>query len=153
MSEYFPPSAFYFEVRISGMSGVQGQFQEVSGIDVEVEVERLKEAGNNSFEQPVPGRTKYNNLVLKRGLFVEGSAMAKWVKKSAQSNLEMSGISRVQLKDVIVSLLDPSTGSALMSWSFVNAFPVKWSLGALNSQESAVAIENIELAYQEWKFA
>ncbi len=149
MSEYFPPSAFYFEVRIDGMAGVQGQFQEVSGIDVEVEVERLKEAGNNAFQQPVPGQTKYNNLVLKRGLLVEGSALADWVEDCVQSNLNK----KVKLKDVLVSILDPETGSALMSWSFANAFPVKWSMGALNSQESAVAVETIELAYQEWKFA
>lgn len=149
MSDYFPPSAFYFEVSIDGVAGVQGQFQEASGIEVEVEIERLKEVGNNAFQQPVPGQTKYNNLVLKRGILVGGSELMRWAKDSIQSNLNK----RIRPRNIVVSLLDPGTGNPLVSWSFVAAYPVKWSLGALNSQESAIATETIEFAYQEWKFA
>jgi phage tail-like protein len=35
-----------------------------------------------------------------------------------------------------------------MSWSFVKAYPLKWSVADLKSQESSVLIETIEFAYQ-----
>jgi hypothetical protein len=35
-----------------------------------------------------------------------------------------------------------------MSWNFVKAYPVKWAINDLKSQESNILIETIELAYQ-----
>jgi phage tail-like protein len=34
-----------------------------------------------------------------------------------------------------------------MQWTFNNAYPVKYAVSDLNSQESNIAIESIELAY------
>lgn len=117
-------------------------------MEVHAEVEPIAEAGLNSYSHRVPKRTQYNNLVLKRGLLLEDSAMFQWVSNTLQNGLN----SKITLKTITVNLLDPKYHSPLKSWVFVDAYPVKWSLGTLNSMETAVAIENIEFAYSYWRF-
>lgn len=145
---YNPPSAFHFEVLIDSMPGVQASFQEVSGIDVTAEVEPISEAGLNSYSHRVPKRTSYPNLILKRGLLIDDSAMMDWVEDTIQGGLNQ----KIKPKNLTVSLMGKN-GEPLQSWSIVNAYPVKWSLGGLNSGESAHAFESIELAYSYWEFA
>ena len=38
----------------------------------------------------------------------------------------------------------------LHGWTFANAYPVRWELGAFNAEENKVAVETIELAYAYW---
>ena len=49
--------------------------------------------------------------------------------------------------NVLVSLLD-KTSTPVASWLFLNAYPVKWSLSALNATANEVVIKTIELTYQ-----
>lgn len=143
------PPAFYFDVWIDGFAPMQASFQEASGIEVSAEVEPISEAGLNSYSHRVPKRTSYNNLVLKRGLVLGDSGMYNWVKQTLQSGLNV----KIKPKTIRLNLLNPEDHSPLKTWVFVNAYPVKWSLGPLNSMESAVSIENIEFAYSYWEFA
>jgi phage tail-like protein len=145
---YFPAVGFYYEVSIDGASGAQAAFQEVSGIDVTVDLESISEAGLNEYVHRVPKKAQYNNLVLKRGLYADDSIMQSWVQESIQEGLYWS----VKPKDVLLTLYD-EVGEKVMAWNFVRAYPVKWSASGLNSQESAVVIENIELSYSYWNFA
>lgn len=147
-THYFPAVGFYYEVSIDGASGAQAAFQEVSGIDVTVDLETISEAGLNEYVHRVPKKTQYNNLVLKRGLYADDSVMQSWVEESIQEGLYWS----VKPKDVLVTLYDEEMNK-VMAWNFVRAYPVKWSASGLNSMESAVVIENIELAFSYWNFA
>lgn len=140
------PPAFYFTVEIDGFPAIQAAFQEASGMEVSAEVESISEAGRNEYSHRVPKRTSYNNLVLKRGFVTDDSAMVEWVKSTIQNGLN----TKIQPKSITVKLLNPKTNSPLKSWCFVNAYPIKWSVGALNSMENALAIENIEFAYSYW---
>ena len=76
MASYIPPCGFYFRVEFVGIDGMEDdkeqRFQEVSGLSFEVETEELKEGGENRFVYKLPKRTKYPNLVLKRGLLRAG---------------------------------------------------------------------------------
>lgn len=147
MGHYFPPSGFYYNVSVAGSSSEKASFQEVSGIEVTAEVETISEAGLNSYSHRVPKRTQYNNLVLKRGLFVADSKLLTWVKDTLQSGLGK----RITPKTIIVTLYDPE-GGVHQAWSFVNAYPIKWSIGGMNAMESAIVVENIEFAYSYWEF-
>lgn len=149
------PSAFWFELSIGDLGSAHAAFQEVSGIEVNADIETISEAGLNGFSHRVPKRTQYNNLVLKRGLMIDDKQILDWVRDSIQQGLNMQG--GIKPKDIMVSLLGPDEsgagGTPIQSWNFVNAYPVKWSLGALNSTESALSIETIEFAYSYWTFA
>lgn len=144
----FPAVGLYFEVSFGGGSGMQAAFQEVSGMDATVDMESISEAGLNEYVHRVPKKTTYQNLVLKRGLYAKDSAMQSWVKESMQDGMYWS----VKPKDVLVTLKD-ELGNTIMAWNFVKAYPVKWSASGLNAMESAIVVENIELAYSYWNFA
>ncbi|MFN8393826.1 MAG: phage tail protein [Bacteroidia bacterium] len=150
-TKYSPANAFLFQVEIDTFPGIQGAFQEASGIEVSAEVETISQAGENTFSYRVPKRTQYPNLVLKRGFLVQDSAMKDWVMKTLQEGISLSN--KIVTRPITVKLLDSHDMSkAIASWNFVNAYPIKWSLGSLNSMESAVAIETIEFAYSNWTF-
>ena len=48
-----------------------------------------------------------------------------------------------------VSLLN-ARGMPIRSWTFDNAYPVKWQVGDFNSTKNEVAIETIELCYSSF---
>ena len=47
------------------------RFTEVGGLSLEVTTEEVAEGGENRFIQKYPGRVKYPELVLKRGLLMQ----------------------------------------------------------------------------------
>lgn len=137
MSVYYPPLGFHFLVEFGNQSN-EYQFQSVSGLSVELDSEEIAEGGENRFKHSVPGRPKYPNLVLKRGLNVD-SALIDWCKNAIE-NFTFSP------KDVIIKLLNKEN-DPLVTWNIVNAYPVKWSVSDFNAEESKLVIETIELKY------
>lgn len=144
MAEYYPQAAFCFsatfELDEAGDQDVR--FQEVSGLSSEVAVESVQEGGENRFVHRLPGKAKFPALVLKRAVLTD-SGLIGWFK-SAIEDLEIKPVG------VTVSLLDESQ-SAVTTWSFVKAWPTKWSFSNLNAQSNALAVETIELAYQRFR--
>lgn len=146
----YPPPAFYFGVVVGGGSGspssgspaVDGSFQDVSGIESEIDIEEVPEGGENRFVHRLPGRVKYPNLVLKRGLVTKDSLLANWFAETVGSNY----VQPVEPRSVQVNLLGDDHYPRV-SWFFDHAYPVKWQLGSLNSETNGVAVETLELAY------
>jgi len=56
-------------------------FNRVSGLSVNLEPEEIAEGGENRFKHKLPIRTKYANLVLKRGLLID-SGVIEWCRKA-----------------------------------------------------------------------
>lgn len=141
---YYPPVAFSFWVRIAGNAAdIDQGFQEVSGLSTERAMTPLEEGGENRFVHKLPGQVKPQNLVLKRGLMLASSPLFTWCKTTLESDLG----SPIQPKSLTVSLLDAKR-QPMISWSIVNAWPLKWQIDTFDATKNAVAIESIELAYQ-----
>ncbi len=140
MDEFYPPVAFYFKLSIEGASG-DASFKEVSGISMEMDTEEIAEGGN-SYKHRVPTSVKFSNLVLKRGLVPKDSEVVQWCLDTFGSGLS----SGIQPKTITVSLLDEEA-NPLNTWSFSNAWPVKWSVSDLNSMNNEIVIETLEFAY------
>ncbi len=140
----YPPVGFHFKVEfdLSGISENDFRFQEVSGISTELETESIKEGGENRFLHHLPIRAKYNDLVLKRGLLSD-STLLEWCKDAIE-NLSISPT------NVWVTLLNEQQ-EPLQTYSFVNAWPKKWSISDFNAQESRLVVETLELSYQYFK--
>ncbi|WP_439850729.1 phage tail protein [Pseudomonas syringae] len=137
-------TSFHFSVKLSGeSSGTDAAFQEVSGLSQENTVEEVISGGENRFKYRLPSTTHYPNLVLKRGVATVGSPLAEWCQATLGGGLR----NPIKTKMIIVSLLD-NLGHPCMQWSFINAYPVKWAMSELKSQENNILIETIELAYQ-----
>ncbi|HET6253610.1 MAG TPA: phage tail protein [Puia sp.] len=136
---YYPPVAFSFEVSITGIDGVnEGSFQEVTGLSVKLDVEEVKEGGENRFAHRFPSRPKYENLVLRRGM-VTSSSLINWARQAVEQF-------QFTTRTVVVSLLDEE-GKNLASWNFVNAWPVSLKVSDLKAQENAIAVETLELSF------
>jgi len=133
------PVGFYFKLSFKGEDAA---FQEVSGISKELHVEEVTCGGENRFKYRLPTVVSSPNLVLKRALITDGSELADWCASTMDDGL----VAAVQPHDVSVSLLD-ANGYVSVMWTFFNAYPIKYAISDLKSQENAIVIESIELAY------
>lgn len=115
-----------------------GTFMEVSGLTVEVEVESYVEGGVNGYEHRLPGRIKYPNILLKRGL-TDAEALFDWFTEAARNGFRDEVDGRIAMVD--------SLGQELRSWSFAGAWPVKWSGPQFAASSSDVAVEELEFAH------
>ena len=149
---YYPPVGFQFKVKFEGLKDEVGDdiyFQSVSGLSVDIEVEEYAEGGENRFKHKLPGRTKFPNLVLKRGL-LRSSGLLKWCENAFES-FEFKPL------DLTISLYS-SEGEKkkeeikpIVTWKITHAIPVKWAVDDLNSQESKIVMETLELSYNYFK--
>ncbi len=140
MSTQYPPVSFHFKVEFSGISSQDSdvQFQSVAGLSVDIETEEFAEGGENRFKHKFPVRTKFPNLVLKRGM-VKDSKLIDWCRDAIESF-------QFQPVDLTVKLLNEEH-EPLVTWNVVHAYPVKWNVSDLNAEENKITIETIELAY------
>ena len=147
MAEYslIRPVGFYFKVEFPDLTNGDDEifFQEVGGITMELETEAVNNGVENSFTQLLPTRTKYPNLSLKRSLKVS-SSLVDWCKGTIQ-NFNKKPF--VEPRTVLVKLLNDK-GEPLVTYNFVNAYPVKWAITDFNAQESKIVIETLDLYYQ-----
>ncbi|MCH7413866.1 phage tail protein [Belliella sp. R4-6] len=141
---YYPPVSFHFNVEFSGITAQEFdmQFQSVSGLTAELDVEELAEGGENRFKHTLPVKSKYSNLVLKRGIVID-SKLIDWCKKAIE-DFEFKPI------DLTIKLLNEKH-EPLLSWSVANAIPVKWEVDEFNAMESKVMMESLELKYNYFK--
>ena len=137
------PVVFHFKVEFGTSSPDQDvRFQEVTGLQAEVTTEELREGGLNEYAHRLPTGAKYGNLVLKRG-FVNDSKVAEWFRKAVEGF-------EFEPQDVTVTLLNEEH-EPLVAWSFLQAYPVKWSVSDLKAQDNALAVESMELSYQRFR--
>ncbi|MEX0290383.1 MAG: phage tail protein [Flavobacteriaceae bacterium] len=142
----YPPVSFYFRVSFNGIgsSTIDTQFQSVAGLSVEMQTETVAEGGENRFEHVLPVRSKYNDLVLKRGLFKD-SDLIQWCFDAFESTI-------IEPVSLDISMLNEE-GDPLISWNVVHAWPKKWSVSDLNAESSAIAIESLELHYRYFRIS
>jgi len=69
--------SFYFGVSIMPLA-LDAAFQEISGLSKQMSVEEVNSGGENRFSYRLPGRVKYENLVLKRGVALSGAPLSLW---------------------------------------------------------------------------
>lgn len=144
MAVYYPPVGFHFKVEFpgAGKGDADTRFQEVGGLSAEITLEELAVGGENRFNYRLPGRAKYSNLILKRGM-LKDSGLISWFTKAIE-DFDFKPI------DVNVYLLNEKHEIS-SSWIFMQAYPVKWVISDFKAQESSIVAETIELAYQYFR--
>ena len=140
MSDYYPPWGFYYKVEF-GISRDRNdvRFQTASGLSVEYDMEEYKEGGENRFTHKLPVRTKYADLVLKRGM-VTDSSVIKWCLDAFRE--------RVFLPTDVNVILMNEKAEPLRTWKVAHAIPKKWLVSDFNANENSLVIETIELTYR-----
>ncbi len=140
------PVGFYFELMVKGELTA---FQEVSGISKVVSLEEVVVGGDeNRFKYRLPTTGNNQNLVLKRGLISKSSTLMNWCVSTLNDGLA----SPIKTEEVSVNLLD-AEGQIQMSWKFFNAYPVKYSVSELTSDEGYLIMEELEFAYSYFEIS
>lgn len=130
-----PYLATQFHVELDGV--VVGGFAEVSGLDVLITTEVLREGGVNTHIHHLPGVAVYSNVILTRGLGSE-SQLWSWCLAAAGGTPERKRASVILLEN----------GLETWRWNIRNALPVRWSGPRLSALGAGVAIERLELAHE-----
>lgn len=149
----YPLTKMNFLVTVSGVSGTAA-FSEVSGVEASVDVIEFRQ-GNSSSLAPVkiPGLVKHGNVTLKFGYTLD-SAFKTWVQECVAETRGEIPRSDVQIEMIDInggapqSLVSASTAGGQI-WVLTNAWVTKYSAPDLNASTSEVAIETVELAYEE----
>ena len=151
---YYPLTKMNFIVTVDEVSGFAA-FSEVTGIGATVDVIEFRQ-GNSGSLAPVkiPGLVKHGNITLKMG-YTRGQDFKEWIaecvsehrKEDIRRNVSIELIDIVT-KDAPEALVDGSEDSTL-SWILRDAWVCKYNGPDLNASTSEVAIESVEIAYEE----
>jgi phage tail-like protein len=128
-------SAYRFWVEIDKLA--EAMFSECSGLQAETEVFEWEEGGLNSYKHRLPVRTKYPNLVLKRGIAT--MKLWEWYQQLINGTMERRNLAIV---------LYGYTGEPEVRWSVTGALPIKWTGPTFKSGAAEAAIETFELVHQ-----
>lgn len=132
------PVSFSFLVEFqSKREHFQTAFAEVSGLDMHFQTS-LRATDTRAWVKLAHSLT-YGDITLRRVVEVSSQDMfTKWMNTNFQADTE----GYVKVFDMIIKLLGEN-GQPVAGWQCSAAFPVKWSLSALDSEKSGLAMETV----------
>ena len=149
---YYPLTKMNFLVSVDEVTGVAA-FNEVTGVESSVDVIEFRQ-GNSSSLAPVKiqGLVKHGNVTLKMG-YTRNQDFKTWVQNCVS---ERRG--ETPRRNVTIEMIDINEGapqqiveepSGSLTWILKDAWVAKYTGPDLNATTSEVAIESVELAYEE----
>ena len=148
----YPLTKMNFLVTVDTVAGTAA-FSEVTGIEATVDVIEFRQGNSGSLAPvKVPGLVKHGNVTLKMG-YIISSPFKTWIMEGVSE-------SRGQMprSNVTIELIDINSGapSSLVEspvgtrqWTLTNAWVTKYNAPDLDAKNSDVAIESVEIAYEE----
>jgi phage tail-like protein len=112
-------------------------FSECSGLEGTIETEDYEEGGNNGFVHRFRKHMRWNSIVLKRGVGLD-DRLWDWFYAYTQGT--------GQRRNGLITLLDEA-GERKKTWGFREGLPVRYVGPVMKADQSAVAIESIEIAH------
>jgi phage tail-like protein len=126
-----------FLVQIDGITSAS--FSEVSGLEADIEVIEYRSGdAKQAAVQKLPGLHKFTNITLKRGL-VQDLSLWNWMQTVLNGTVQRANVS--------IILLD-RTENPVWRWNLTNAWPCKWSGPVLKAESDEVALETLEICYE-----
>lgn len=135
-----PIVSYNFSLDLGGKAA--GYFTEVSGLGSETEVteHKITAQGDKEAVRKVPGRLKWGDITLKRGL-TANMDIWQWRKLVEEGKVDQARINgSVIMYDNI--------GTIVAQWDFVRAWPSKLSGPSLNTESSAIGIEEVTIVHE-----
>jgi phage tail-like protein len=135
-----PLAGFQYALDIGGK--VTGFFQDCSGIGSEHEIieQKLTDANGRPFIQKIPGRMKWNDVTLKRGI-TDNMDLWEWRKLAEDGDMSKAR------KDCSIIMYDRA-GKAQARWNFLQAWPSKVTGPEAKSDSNDVGIEEMVLVHE-----
>ena len=133
----------FFGVEFQGQ--VIGAFRECTGLGSETEVVESKQSGPKGelVLKKVPGRTKFTNITLKRGI-TDAMDMWRWRKLVEDGKIDEAR------KNGSVVMFNQK-GDEVARWNFFNAWPSKLTGPTANASNNEVGIEELEITHEHYE--
>ena len=134
-----PVIGFHFQLDVSGV--VTGYFTEVGGVGSEHEIVEHKIVKDGiEAVQKIPGRLKWGDITLKRGVT---SQMDIWNWRKQVENGDIQGAR----KNGSIIMFDQSL-NPVARWDFVRGWPSKVSGPQMQSDSHAFGIEEVTIVHE-----
>ncbi|OZG73970.1 hypothetical protein BTA51_09325 [Hahella sp. CCB-MM4] len=130
---------FNFVVEVDGI--LAAGYSEVSGLGIELEVERRRFGGENHTEYKFIKQATYTDLVLKQGVS-QYDYMWNWFQSTVEG--------KIQPRSGSIYLYDLGSKN-LKYWSFYQAYPIRWDGPSLDAKGNDIATHSLTLTYRELK--
>jgi phage tail-like protein len=114
-------------------------FQQVSGLQGELEILSYAEGGKNDFVHQLPVRHSWSRITLSRGV-ARDPGLWYWYANGMRQSL---GARR---SGVIIQMTP--LGIPAIAYAFKGGLATKWVGPVLHAQDSKVAVEQLEIAHQ-----
>ena len=143
MADTDPLVSAFFTIDFGG--SVAGAFRECTGLGSENEVVEYKASGDKGkfVMKKVPGRMKWNNITLKRGIT---NAMDMW---NWRKEVEEGRVAKAR-KNGSISMYNQEN-QKIAQWDFVEAWPNKLTGPSANATNNEVGIEELEITHEGYK--
>lgn len=129
--------SYHFTVKVDGIT--QAIFLECTLPTLQLETIDVQEGGQNTFVHKLPVRVTVGTVKLKQGLSTSLDLL-KWYMQVVNGDMEKA---RRQVEVTMYKY----EGEPSMSWGFKNAFPTRWTGPTLKTDQSALTIEELEIAH------
>ena len=141
MQRQDPLVSFHFGVTVEGWIGEGSYFTEVSGVGSEQEIIEHKVVQNGvEVVLKIPGRLKWENIVLKRGI-TSNMDIWKW-----RQQVEEGKVKDARANGSI--LMFDQNLDVVAQWDFQNAWPVKVSGPSIKADSNEIGIEELTIAHE-----
>jgi phage tail-like protein len=130
---------FRFAVQIEGLEGAV--FNECTLPSLKQKITQLVEGGFNDRVRLLPAGIEPGNIILKGGT-VKDSVMLKWYRDSLTKEYPDTA------RHVSVVFYD-SKHAEVFRMDFLKVYPVKWTGPTLKASDNSIALETLELSYEE----
>jgi phage tail-like protein len=121
-----------------------GSFSDASGVEATMTPRAIREGGRNFGQIQRPGPTAFGTMSLKRGVT---SRQDLWTWFEMVTNGERFG-------RLLNGTIQVYSGTDIaFTWKLVNVLPVKFKAPDLSATSTQVAIEELQLAYEQLSLA
>jgi len=142
-----PFTTFNFRIELQYGEGGQAicdaEFSECDGLELTIEPKTIREGGNNSRPIHLVGPVSYGQLTLKRGM-TKDFGLWEWfeaVQSPGGSGVRASG-------QISIMPADPKATKPQVAFQITGCLPIKLKMPGLNAKEGAIAIEELQVAYE-----
>lgn len=147
----YPLTKMNFRISVANIEGTAA-FNQVTGIDSAVDVIEFRQ-GNAGSLAPVkiPGLVKHSNVTLRFG-YTSDSQFKTWIQECVSEHRGTMPRNNVQIELIDINGGAPSTTSNAVGtrvWLLTNAWVAHYTGPELDASNSDVAIESVELAFEE----
>lgn len=125
-----------FKIEIEGVT--QGAFAACDGLEARVDVVDFSD-GDNLTARKRPGRTRFANIVLRRGM-VNNTELWNWFKAVTEGQIQRKAGSVIVCGD---------DGNELFRYNFFEGWPCRWKSLELDADKPGTLVEEIEIAVEK----